>query len=57
MKRPVDINKTFEELRKLPLELTFKQVESWVYIQKIHPVQNSNWISLFLAKCFSRSKN
>lgn len=57
MKRPVDIKSTFEAIRKLPLEITFNQVEKWICSQEIKPLKENRWMNLFLAKYFYRSKN
>ncbi len=57
MKRPVNIKSTFREIRKLPLEVSFEKIESWIIRQKIEPLQPLSWLGLTFGKFFNRSKN
>jgi len=44
MKRRIDLSKTFREVRKLPLGVSFEQVEQWVNASSAYPLKpRSRW--------------
>ena len=57
MKPGKNPNSIFAEMRSLPLEVSFEQVEHWVDNFSPQPGKPNNWFPLFLAKLFPRSKN
>ena len=42
--------KAFKHIKKLPLEVSFQQVEKWVLNYKKAPNKNTDWIQKLLDK-------
>ena len=57
MKSNINPEGVFAELRVLPLEVSFEQVEHWVTNFSPKPNKPNNWFPLFLTKLFPSSKN
>lgn len=58
MKRRISTPKTFRQLRQLPLEVSFEQVQQWVQQYPLVDPPNNHWIPLLLQKLWqSRSEN
>ncbi len=50
MKNNIDLSKTLAQLRQLPPEVSFAQVERWVNNPTIPPIKTNHWLSSWLAR-------
>jgi len=54
----ISISKTLKEMRKLPLEVSFEQVEEWVCQQPIIELESrSRWMEWLIKMNFKRWNN
>lgn len=53
MKRPINVPETFSKLQKLPIEISFEQVEQWVKDAPKHSTAVNRWLPYWLVQLAS----
>ncbi len=52
MNRKINIRQTFQAIRKMPLEVSFEQVERWIIIETPKPISFFQKIKSILKRYF-----